>query len=217
MDVVVSNCVLNLVESQDKRQLFQEISRVPRKGGRAVICDIVSDEAVPEALQQDPILWSVCISGAMREDRFLQAFEETGFYGIRLLKGETRPWRTVQGIEFRAITVEAFKGLQGECRDFHQAVIYRGPFREVVDDDGHRLRRGERIAVCDKTFQLHRHTPYAEHLEFIEPRVPVSPADTRPFPCGPTRRRHRRETKGMEYKATTDATQCCDSGNGSSC
>ncbi len=217
VDVVVSNCVLNLVEPQDKRQLFQEIFRVLRKGGRAVISDIVSDEAVPEALQQDPTLWSGCISGALREDRFLQAFEEAGFYGIRILKWETRPWRTVQGIEFRAVTVEAFKGLQGECRDFHQAVIYRGPFREVLDDDGHRLRRGERVAVCDKTFQLYRQPPYAEHFEFIEPRVPVPPEAARPFPCGPTRRRDPRETKGMEYNATTEASKCCDGGNGGCC
>ena len=47
VDVVVSNCVLNLVEPRAKRQLFQEIFRVLRKGGRAVISDIVSDEEVP--------------------------------------------------------------------------------------------------------------------------------------------------------------------------
>jgi arsenite methyltransferase len=47
IDVVVSNCVLNLVESKSKRQLFGEIFRVLKKGGRAVICDIVSDEEVP--------------------------------------------------------------------------------------------------------------------------------------------------------------------------
>src|SRR5438128_7516576 len=54
VDVVVSNCVLNLVEPKSKRQLFDEIYRVLKKGGRAVICDIVSDEEVPEQLQNDP-------------------------------------------------------------------------------------------------------------------------------------------------------------------
>src|SRR6266496_1326805 len=47
VDVVVSNCVLNLVEPRSKRQLFDEIIRVLRKGGRAVISDIVADEEVP--------------------------------------------------------------------------------------------------------------------------------------------------------------------------
>src|SRR5713101_7735065 len=58
VDVVVSNCVLNLVEPKSKRLLFDEIFRVLKKGGRAVISDIVSDEEVPEEMQNDPELWS---------------------------------------------------------------------------------------------------------------------------------------------------------------
>ena len=217
VDVVVSNCVLNLVESQDKRQLFQEIFRVLRKGGRAVISDIVSDEDVPDAMQQDPTLWSGCISGALREDLFVKAFEDTGFYGVRLLKRDAQPWQTVEGIEFRSVTIEAFKGKQGECFEFNQAVVYRGPFREVLDDDGHRLRRGDRVAVCDKTFNLYRKAPYAEHFEFVEPGVPVKSEEAKPYDCGRTKLRHPRETKGMEYKATTEPSQCCDGGNGGCC
>jgi arsenite methyltransferase len=67
VDVVVSNCVLNLVEAKAKRQLFEEIFRVLKIGGRAVISDIVCDEEVPEHLQNDPELWSGCISGALTE------------------------------------------------------------------------------------------------------------------------------------------------------
>src|SRR6266702_40958 len=81
VDVVVSNCVLNLVEPKSKRQLFEEIFRVLKKGGRAVICDIVSDEPVPDELQDDPELWSGCISGALTEEGFLATFENAGFYG----------------------------------------------------------------------------------------------------------------------------------------
>src|SRR5438477_9712317 len=65
VDVVVSNCVLNLVEPKSKRMLFDEIFRVLTKGGRAVICDILSDEAVPDEMQNDAELWSGCISGAL--------------------------------------------------------------------------------------------------------------------------------------------------------
>ena len=217
VDVVVSNCVLNLVEPADKRRLFQEIFRVLRKGGRAVISDIVSDEEISAPMQQDPALWSGCISGALREDLFLKAFEDAGFYGIRLLKRDAQPWQTVAGIEFRSVTVEAFKGKQGECFELNQAVVYRGPFREVLDDDGHRLRRGDRVAVCDKTFLLYRRAPYAEHFEFIEPRVPVKLQEAKPYDCSRTAPRHPRETKGMEYNVTTDASQCCDGGNGGCC
>ncbi|PYK47405.1 MAG: hypothetical protein DME51_13730 [Verrucomicrobia bacterium] len=114
IDVVVSNCVLNLVEPKSKRQLFDEIFRVLEKGGRAVISDIVSDEEVPEEMQNDHELWSGCISGAFTEEGFLAAFENAGFYGIQILNRDADPWRTVQGIEFRPVTIQAFKGKQGE-------------------------------------------------------------------------------------------------------
>jgi SAM-dependent methyltransferase len=114
VDVVVSNCVLNLVEQQDKRQLFQEIFRVLKKEGRAVISDIVSDQDAPLAMQHDRALWSGCISGAFRQDLFLKAFEEAGFAGVRILKRDEKPWRTVQGIEFRSVTIEAFKSAEHE-------------------------------------------------------------------------------------------------------
>jgi arsenite methyltransferase len=213
VDVVVSNCVLNLVDPKAKAQLFGEIFRVLRKGGRAVISDIVSDEEVPAAMQHDPELWSGCISGAFTEEGFLRAFADAGFYGIRILKWDAAPWRTVQGIEFRSVTVEAFKGKQGECFDFNQAVIYKGPFKEVLDDDHHRMERGRRYAVCDKTYQLFQQAPYREFFEFVEPRAPVPAEQARPFDCEEMKRRHPRETKGESFDATSEGSRCCDGGD----
>ncbi len=214
IDVVVSNCVLNLVEPKSKRQLFEEIFRVLKKGGRAVICDIVSDEPVPDELQDDPELWSGCISGALTEEGFLAAFENAGFYGIQMLKRDAKPWRTVQGIEFRSVTIEAFKGKQGECFERNQAVIYRGPFREVLDDDNHRMERGKRYAVCDKTYNLYKKAPYSEFFEFVEPIVDVPLAEAKPFDCSRTSLRHPKETKGQNYDLTTEANnKCCDGGS----
>lgn len=212
IDVVVSNCVLNLVERKSKRQLFEEIFRVVKKGGRAVIADIVSDEEVPEHLQDDPELWSGCISGALTEEGFLKAFSDAGFYGIQILKRDQQPWQTVEGIEFRSVTVEAFKGKQGLCFERNQAVIYRGPFREVLDDDNHRMERGMRHAVCDKTYKLYRKPPYSEFFEFIEPLAEIPLSEAKPFDCSRTTRRHPRETKGQNYKITTEASTCCDGG-----
>ena len=133
VDVVVSNCVLNLVEQHSKRQLFGEIFRVLKKGGRAVISDIVCDEPVPERLQGNPELWSGCIAGALTEAGFLQAFSDAGFYGIRLLKRGDQPWRTVEGIEFRSVTVQAFKGEQGPCSERNQAVV-KGQFYDATTE-----------------------------------------------------------------------------------
>jgi ubiquinone/menaquinone biosynthesis C-methylase UbiE len=214
IDVVVSNCVLNLVESKSKRQLFDEIFRVLKKGGRAVICDIVSDEEVPEEMQNDPELWSGCISGALTEQGFPAAFENAGFYGIQILKRDLHPWRTVQGIEFRSVTIEAFKGKQGECFERNQAVIYRGPFKEVLDDDNHRMERGKRYAVCDKTYNLYKKRPYRDFFEFVDPLVDVPLDEAKPFDCSRTTLRHPKESKGQDYEVTTETNnKCCDGGS----
>ncbi|MEZ6137988.1 MAG: methyltransferase domain-containing protein [Pirellulaceae bacterium] len=111
VDCVLSNCVLNLVKVSDRRQLFAEIFRVLKLGGRAAISDIVADKDVPEAMQRDPELWSGCISGAFQEDSFLHAFRDAGFADIQVAKRESEPWKTLEGIEFRSLTVVATKGL----------------------------------------------------------------------------------------------------------
>jgi len=213
IDVVVSNCVLNLVASDAKKMLFQEIFRVLKKGGRAVISDIVADEPVPEELQNDPELWSGCISGALTEEEFLEAFADTGFYGMETLKFDREPWRTVEGIEFRSVTAQAFKGKQGPCFERNQAVIYNGPFREVLDDDGHRMERGVRYAVCDKTYNLYRKAPYTAYFTFIDPKTEIPLEEADPFNCEASARRDPRATKGQSYTATTEASQCCDGGS----
>lgn len=221
MDVVVSNCVLNLVRPEDKHRLFGEMFRVLRPGGRVVISDIVSDEDIPARIRSDPALWSGCISGAFREDHFLEAFEQADFYGISIVDRQEQPWRTLEGIEFRSMTVAAYKGKEGPCLDGNHAVVYRGPFRQVEDDDGHRIRRGERTAVCEKTFGIYSRVPYRSHFELIPPRVPVLPDEAHPFPCAAgSLRRDPKQTKGERYRPTTEArTGACGPGNdnGSCC
>jgi ubiquinone/menaquinone biosynthesis C-methylase UbiE len=194
VDLVMSNCVLNLVKDEDKKQLFSEIFRVLKVGGRVAISDIVSDEEVPEHLKNDPELWSGCISGAL----------------IQIEKLDEQPWQTVEGIEFRALTVTAYKGKEGPCLERNQAVVYRGPWKAVIDDDGHTLYRGERMAVCDKTFQIYSKAPYGQDIIPMQPYedIPLQAAES--FACNKNARRHPRETKGIEYNVTevTDAPYC---------
>jgi len=210
IDLVVSNCVLNLVKDEEKKQLFEEIYRVLKKGGRVAISDIVSDEAVPEHMKNDPELWSGCISGALTEEDFLNQFAQIGFYGIKIEKRDERPWQTVEGIEFRAMTITAYKGKEGPCLERNQAVIYKGPWKAVVDDDGHTLYRGERMAVCEKTFQIYAAEPYANDVILVAPREAVALEDATAFECGKDARRHPRESKGLEYRATelSDGPSC---------
>lgn len=217
VDCVVSNCVLNLVRPEDRHRLCADVFRVLRLGGRVAISDIVSDEDVPDHLQRDPQLWSGCISGAFREDRFLEAFEQAGFYGVQIAARQAEPWRTVEGIEFRSLTVVAHKGKHGPCLERNQAVMYRGPFKQVEDDDNHVYYRGQRMAVCDKTFHLLQKAPYSGQFEFIEPleAVPLEAASR--FDCSRPKHRHPRETKGQEYDATTQSSGTCTDSGGSCC
>lgn len=214
VDVVISNCVLNLVHPQDKQQLFHEIYRVLKRGGRAIISDIVCDEDPTPAILNDSELWSGCIAGAFREDAFLEMFEQAGFYGIEILNRSESPWQVIDGIEFRSLTVRAFKGKEGLCWERNQAVIYKGPWKQVRDDDGHTLHRGKRVAVCDKTYQIltHPNSPYSQDIIPVPPYqdIPIESAEA--FNCKGTGIRHPRETKGLEYRVTltNDAASCCD-------
>jgi ubiquinone/menaquinone biosynthesis C-methylase UbiE len=215
IDVIVSNCVLNLVRPQDKNILFAEMYRVLKIGGRIAISDIVSDEPVPEHLAKDPDLWSACVSGAFQEEDFLRAFEAAKFYGIQIEEFRSEAYQTVEGIEFRAVTVTAYKGKEGPCIERNQAVIYRGPWKQVVDDDGHTLPRGARVAVCDKTYRLYSRPPYQDQLILVPPREQVAVEKAGVFDCSRDHKRHPRETKGAEYKVTNASTGVC--GPGSTC
>ena len=211
VDVVVSNCVLNLVESDQKKSLFREIHRVIRQGGRAVISDIVSDEPVPEALRQDAHLWSGCISGALSQTEFLEGFREAGFHGITLLKRDDQPWQTVEGIEFRSVTVEAFKSGQGPRLERHQAVIYKGPFASVTDDGGHTYLRGQPMAVCHQTFERMGLKPYRNLFERIEPSDPVLAEKASAFHGSPMQIREPKELKQTMSGSCSDnsSDSCC--------
>jgi ubiquinone/menaquinone biosynthesis C-methylase UbiE len=217
IDVVVSNCVLNLVSSSARNHLFEEIFRVLRPGGRAVISDIVSDEDIPTELRDDPHLWSGCISGAYREDHFLAAFENIGFHAVRLLERTPHPWQTVEGIEFRSVTIEAVKPPAGACLEQNQAVIYKGPFKKVLDDEGHAMERGQRYAVCGRSYRFYR-SHYPNEFEFIDPITEIPEDEATAFDCGITRIRHPRETKGEHYDATDQGGDaCCGSGSSDCC
>jgi len=213
VDVVVSNCVLNLVGEAERQRLFQELFRVVKVGGRVAISDIVSDEDVPEHQRRDPTLWSGCISGAFREDRFLQAFAEAGFHGVHLAKRDERPWQVVEGIEFRSVTVVAYKGKQGACLEGNHAILYPGPWSEVRDDDGHVFRRGERTAVCAKTYRLLTAEPYADQVCGLPPYQPIAQDEQEPFACDGHRLRHPRETKNGELPEDYRSEgSCCEPG-----
>ncbi len=83
-DVVVSNCVLNLVP--DKKQAFAETFRVLKKGGHFSVSDIVLVGDLPEGLQKNAELYAGCVSGAIQKDEYVKIIKEAGFTNITLQK-----------------------------------------------------------------------------------------------------------------------------------
>ncbi|MEO8417379.1 MAG: methyltransferase domain-containing protein, partial [Methylophilaceae bacterium] len=206
VDLVISNCVLNLVDDAAKPKLVHEIFRVLKPGGRIAISDIVADEAVPPHLKADPDLWSGCISGAFGEHEFVQAFVDAGFQAVRIDKWSAEPWQVVESIEFRSVTVTAVKPAGKECLDYGHAVIYRGPFAEVRDEEGHIFPRGERIAVCARTYQALTSGPQRDDFLGIAPSVLGEPKAW----CAPHgTRRPAAVTKGGVFDVSCDTHGSC--------
>ncbi len=108
----------------------------------------------------------------------------------------------------------AWKGKQGPCLERNQAVIYRGPWKKVVDDDGHVLERGKRMAVCDKTFGIYGREPYADDIVRVAPYDDIPLEEAAQFDCRRTAVRDPRETKGIDYHVTDlSGPDCCEPGS----
>ena len=129
-----------------------------------------------------------------------------GFQAVTLDKWDGQPWQVVENIEFRSVTVTAVKGENKDCVDMGHAVIYRGPFAEITDDEGHVYPRGERIAVCERTFRMLNAEPYAKAFIGI---VPAALHEAKPWCAPPGTRRPASESKGAAHNGTHTRTQCC--------
>lgn len=83
-DVVVSNCVLNLVP--DKDNVFKEIFRVLKQGGHFSISDVVLEGALPNSLQNEAEMYAGCVSGAIQKNAYLALIQANGFSNIIIQK-----------------------------------------------------------------------------------------------------------------------------------
>lgn len=84
VDAVTSNCVINLVP--DKGQVFREVARVLKPGGRLVISDIVLDRPLPPAIADDLYAWAGCVAGAMRRDDYFAALAAAGLGDVEIVR-----------------------------------------------------------------------------------------------------------------------------------
>jgi len=105
VDIILSNCVINLVSPESRKNLLRNIKRVLNYNGRIAISDIVSNKKVPLRLQNDHDLWTGCISGAWYEQEFISDFKELGFKNLEFAERSDEPWKVIEDIEFRTVTL----------------------------------------------------------------------------------------------------------------
>lgn len=189
VDVVVSNCVLNL--STDKAATYREIFRVLRPGGELFIADVFADRRVPEALRHDPVLYGECLSGALYLEDFRRLLRELGIQDYRVvarrqlsIENEAIE-RQVGNIKFYSITIRAFKlDLEDQCEDYGQVATYLGtpdnPHRFVLDDH-HVFETGRPMLVCGNTADMVSRTRYGAAFRVSGDKSQHFGL----FPCGP--------------------------------
>ena len=176
IDVVVSNCVLNL--SPDKNRAFSEIFRVLKQGGELYFSDVFADRRIPEELVHDPVLRGECLGGALYWEDFRRLMATVGCRDTRVMARRrvdiSNPdiEAKIGSVEFYSVTVRAFKlALEDRCEDFGQAVIYRGTIQEALHafelDDHHRFEAGKAMTVCGNTADMLSQTRYAAHFKLI--------------------------------------------------
>ena len=152
-DIIVSNCVINLVA--DKQAVFAAAHRLLKPGGELYFSDVYADRRVPAHMLDDPVLHGECLSGALYWGDFLKAAKAAGFADPRLVKdrplgiGDPAIAAKLDGINFFSATYRLFKldGLEPECEDYGQAVIYKGTMEDhpyvFSLDNHHRIHTGK--------------------------------------------------------------------------
>jgi arsenite methyltransferase len=95
VDVVISNCVINL--SPDKARVFREIHRVLKPGGRMVVSDIVLNRRIPAKARKDEALYAACVAGALPRKDYLRAIRQAGFASADILSDHPYAIQPVEG------------------------------------------------------------------------------------------------------------------------
>lgn len=103
-DAVISSCVIN--HARDKQQVYREIHRILRPGGRFVISDAVTREPLPDSVRQDPQAWADCYGGAITRDEYLQSISEAGFPVLTIVKSREY---IKNGYDFMSLTIRGEK------------------------------------------------------------------------------------------------------------
>lgn len=174
IDLVVSNCVVNL--SPSKERVFSEIFRVLKPGGELYFSDVFSGRRIPKELTEDSIFVGECLGGALYVEDLRRLLLKLGRSDYRLMARSGIDLHNVEikrkagMIDFYSMTVRAFKlDLEDRCEDYGQVATYLGGIDEspyaFVLDDHHVFEKGKSISVCGNTAMMLQKTRYGEYFK----------------------------------------------------
>lgn len=175
VDVVISNCVINL--SPDKQSVFNEILRVLKPGGEIYFSDVFADRRIPQHIAHDPVLYGECLGGAMYFEDFRRMLTDLGVLDFRVVSSRQIALENedleqkVGNICFTSKTIRIFSlldHLEDQCENYGQVAYYNGTISEsphkFVLDDHHIFERGIPVPVCGNSAAMVQESRYGAHF-----------------------------------------------------
>lgn len=205
-DEIIINLSLNQVEFEFVENALNEYFRLLKRGGKIRLSVLLADE---ELNLENQLIAKQPFKTIFPEQSLYSLLNKTNFYGLTLNNRSKKPLKVTNGIEIRQYVFSIYKGKEGKCLDQGHAVMYTGPWKEIWDDDGHQYIRGERTAVCEKTFNILSREPYADFFVHIPPYIEIPLNQAPEFNCV-KQIRDIRVTKGIvSVHEINDDNSCC--------
>jgi ubiquinone/menaquinone biosynthesis C-methylase UbiE len=212
VDLVVSNCVVNL--SPNKKKVFSEVFRALKPGGEIYYSDVFSTRRVPKPLTEDPILLGECLGGALYIEDFRRILQDLGVRDYRVVSSaplslsNTEVFRKAGMIEFYSITIRAFKmDLEDRCEDFGQVATFKGGICELPHgftfDKDHYFEKNKPQAVCSNTARMLSQSRYGKYFSIMGDESTHYGL----FECGP--KFSGNSTVSTVGANTSNAASCC--------
>lgn len=177
LDLVISNCVLNLVE--DKEAVLRQIYRILKEGGELYFSDVYADRRVPAHLKKDPVLYGECLSGSLYLKDFERLSRKAGFADPRIMSirnidiTNKKIKASIGNINFYSVTYRLWKlsGLEDTCEDYGHIAVYKGgiahsPFSFKLDS-GHIFEKNKPERVCGNTALMLSQTRLKRYFEVV--------------------------------------------------
>jgi arsenite methyltransferase len=177
LDMVTSNCVINLAE--DKEKIFKKIFKLLKNGGELYFSDVYSDRRLPKSLRQNHVLYGECLGGALYTKDFERIAKRVGFADQRVVKTskieieDKKIAELVGNAKFYSITYRLWKidGMEDACEDYGHVAVYRGGLPGSMDkyelDEEHVFEKHRPERICGNTALMLSATRLRKYFDIV--------------------------------------------------